>query len=196
MEFADLAREQLPRLYALARQLVGEDAEDLVQECLLKACRAYGELRDAQAAPAWLTRILVNCARDRFRAAVDVSAKPLPDAEDFSLYRVIAAEDPFPYSTLAPGLPAPVRPRGRVGRSARPEITGCPRARPHARCEHQTRRSAARCTARHAAGPVAPRAQAVRETSGPTPGTRPVTRTRAGGNMIRCEDALRAVGYL
>ena len=39
MEFAELAREQLPRLYALARQLVGEDAEDLVQECLLKAYR-------------------------------------------------------------------------------------------------------------------------------------------------------------
>ena len=32
MEFADLAREQLPRRYGLARQLVGEDAEDLVVE--------------------------------------------------------------------------------------------------------------------------------------------------------------------
>jgi len=99
MEFAELAREQLPRLYALARQLVGEDAEDLVQECLLKAYRSHAELRDRQAAPAWLTRILVNCARDRFRSrGRRVREAPLPDVEDFSLYRVIAAEDPFPYS--------------------------------------------------------------------------------------------------
>jgi RNA polymerase sigma-70 factor, ECF subfamily len=99
MEFAELAKQQLPRLYALARQLVGEDAEDLVQECLLKACRAQDDLRDAQAAPAWLTRILVNCARDRFRSRDRRPREaPLPDVEDFSLYRVIAAEDPFPYS--------------------------------------------------------------------------------------------------
>jgi len=99
MEFAELAREQLPRLYGLARQLVGEDAEDLVQECLLKAYRSHAELRDQQAAPAWLTRIMVNCARDRFRSrGRRVREAPLPDVEDFSLYRVIAAEDPFPYS--------------------------------------------------------------------------------------------------
>src|SRR6185295_10276820 len=99
MEFAELAREQLPRLYGLARQLVGEDAEDLVQECLLKAYRSHAELRDRQAAPAWLTRIMVNCARDRFRSrGRRVRESPLPDVEDFSLYRVIAAEDPFPYS--------------------------------------------------------------------------------------------------
>ena len=41
MEFGELARRQLPRLYSLARQLVGEDAEDLVQECLLKAYRGF-----------------------------------------------------------------------------------------------------------------------------------------------------------
>ena len=99
MEFAELAREQLPRLYGLARQLVGEDAEDLVQECLLKAYRSHDELRDRQAAPAWLTKIMVNCARDRFRSrGRRVRESPLPDVEDFSLYRVIAAEDPFPYS--------------------------------------------------------------------------------------------------
>jgi RNA polymerase sigma-70 factor (ECF subfamily) len=70
-----------------------------VQECLLKAYRSHAELRDRQAAPAWLTRIMVNCARDRFRSrGRRVRESPLPDVEDFSLYRVIAAEDPFPYS--------------------------------------------------------------------------------------------------
>lgn len=99
MEFTELARQQLPRLYALARHLVDDEAEDLVQECLLRAYRGFGELRDPQAAPAWLTRILVNCARDRHRARDRRLAEAaLPDLEDFSLYRTIAAEDPFPYS--------------------------------------------------------------------------------------------------
>jgi RNA polymerase sigma-70 factor (ECF subfamily) len=99
MEFVELARQQLPRLHSLARQLVDDDAEDLVQECLLKAYRSFADLRDVQAAPAWLTRILVNCARDRFRLrGRRLRETPLPDIEDFSLYRTIAAEDPFPYS--------------------------------------------------------------------------------------------------
>jgi RNA polymerase sigma-70 factor, ECF subfamily len=99
MDFAELARQELPRLYSLARQLVDDEAEDLVQECLLRAYRGYGELRDVHAAPAWLNRILVNCARDRFRARQRrLPLAPLPEVEDFSLFRTIAAEDPFPYS--------------------------------------------------------------------------------------------------
>lgn len=35
--FRTLAREQLPRLYSIARRLVGVDAEDAVQDCLLNA---------------------------------------------------------------------------------------------------------------------------------------------------------------
>jgi len=49
MEFAELARQELPRLYSLARQLVDDEAEDLVHECLLRAptgatesCATYG----------------------------------------------------------------------------------------------------------------------------------------------------------
>jgi DNA-directed RNA polymerase specialized sigma24 family protein len=40
MEFAELARQEMPRLYALARQLVDDAAEDLVQECLLRPIAA------------------------------------------------------------------------------------------------------------------------------------------------------------
>ncbi|MPZ88370.1 MAG: sigma-70 family RNA polymerase sigma factor [Nitriliruptorales bacterium] len=98
-DFTRVAREQLPRLYSLARHLVDDQAEDLVQECLLKAFRGFGRLRDHQAAPAWLTTILVNCARDRFRTGAHRPQEaPLGDVEDFSLYRQIAVEDPFPYS--------------------------------------------------------------------------------------------------
>jgi RNA polymerase sigma-70 factor (ECF subfamily) len=97
--FRDLAREQLPRLLSIARRLVGDDAEDAVQDCLLKAFQKFHQLHTPAAASAWLTRILVNGCRDRGRAnarrptEIDFEA-----VEEFSLYRKIAYEDPFPYS--------------------------------------------------------------------------------------------------
>jgi RNA polymerase sigma-70 factor (ECF subfamily) len=97
--FRALAAAQLPRLYGLARRLAGDDAEDVVQDCLLKAFRGYGQLGDETAAPAWLTSILVNCCRDRSRARARRPAEVDVDSlDEFSLYRKIADEDPFPYS--------------------------------------------------------------------------------------------------
>ena len=97
--FHALAERELPRLYRLARRLVGDEAEDAVQDALLKGYRAYASLDDEVAAPAWLTAILVNCCRDRGRAkGRRVEETELERADDFSLYRKIAAEDPFPYS--------------------------------------------------------------------------------------------------
>lgn len=97
--FRTLARDQLPRLLLVARRLVGEDAEDAVQECLLKAFQRFAQLHDAAAGPAWLTSILVNCCRDvgraRSRRPVEVDIEAL---ERFSLFRKIAYEDPYPYS--------------------------------------------------------------------------------------------------
>lgn len=97
--FRLLAVDQLPRLYSIARRLVGNDAEDIVQESLLKAFRRFDQLDDESAAPAWMVSILVNCCRDRGRAR---SRQPLEvnidDVEEFSLYRKIAEDDPFPYS--------------------------------------------------------------------------------------------------
>lgn len=97
--FEALARRHLPRLYALARRLVGGYAEDLVQECLLRGYRGYRALRDPVAMEGWLMAILLNCAKDRYRyldARVrEVSVDPV---DRFSLYRTIASEDPLPYS--------------------------------------------------------------------------------------------------
>jgi RNA polymerase sigma-70 factor (ECF subfamily) len=97
--FRTLAREQLPRLLSLARRLVGEDAEDAVQDCLLKAFQRFAQLRDPVAGPAWLTSILVNCCHDIGRAR---SRRPeeidFDNVERFSLFRQIAYEDPYPYS--------------------------------------------------------------------------------------------------
>jgi RNA polymerase sigma-70 factor, ECF subfamily len=98
-EFRTLAADQLPRLYSLARRLVGDEAEDAVQDCLLKAFRAVDRLNSMAAGRAWLTSILVNTCRDRLRARMrrpqEVSFDEL---EEFSLYRKVADEDPFPYS--------------------------------------------------------------------------------------------------
>jgi RNA polymerase sigma-70 factor (ECF subfamily) len=97
--FRALAREQLPRLYSLARRLIGADAEDAVQDCLLKAFQRYDQLHAAAAGPAWLTSILVNCCRDRSRArARRPDEVDFDEVEEFSLFRTIAYEDPFPYS--------------------------------------------------------------------------------------------------
>jgi RNA polymerase sigma-70 factor (ECF subfamily) len=98
-QFRALAQAQLPRLYSIARKLVGDEAEDAVQDCLLKAFRSFERLHEPAAGPAWLARILVNCCRDRCRAqARRPDQVELSDVEEFSLYRRIADEDPFPYS--------------------------------------------------------------------------------------------------
>jgi RNA polymerase sigma-70 factor (ECF subfamily) len=100
--FTVLASQQLGRLYAIARPLVDDQAEDAVQDCLLKAFRSYDQLADPARASAWLTAILVNCCRDRARARVrhpdPIDVDALEQLEEFSLFRRIADEDPFPYS--------------------------------------------------------------------------------------------------
>lgn len=97
--FRLLAEEQLPRLYSIARRLVGDEAEDAVQDALLKAYRAFDQLEHVAAGPAWFASIVVNVCRDRgrarARAPVEVS---IESVGEFSLYRKIADEDPFPYS--------------------------------------------------------------------------------------------------
>lgn len=97
--FRVLAEGQLPRLYSIARRLVGDDAEDAVQDALLKAYRGFDRLEHYAAGPAWLTSILVNVCRDRGRARARAPQEVSIDAvQEFSLFRKIADEDPFPYS--------------------------------------------------------------------------------------------------
>jgi len=97
--FQQVAREQLPWLYALARKLTADSAEDVVQECLVKAYRNFDDLREIEAAPGWFRTILMNCVRDRYRRDTSGPEEaPLDDVSDYSLYRKIAEEDPWPYS--------------------------------------------------------------------------------------------------
>lgn len=97
--FQELVRSELPALYSLARRLVRDGAEDLVQEALLQGYRAYGSLKDDAAGGRWLKAILVNVFRDQLRKrARSVDELATGDLEDFSLYRTLIDQDPFPYS--------------------------------------------------------------------------------------------------
>jgi RNA polymerase sigma-70 factor, ECF subfamily len=97
--FQDLAHSELPRLYSLARRLGDPDPEDLVQDCLLRAYRSFDTLHDKEAGGSWLRTILVNVFRDRLRRKARTPREvAMDDVEEFSLYRCIAEEDPFPYS--------------------------------------------------------------------------------------------------
>ena len=103
--FADVARDHLDRLYGFCVHLMNDpsDADDLVQETLLRAMRAYADLRDPSRAKGWLFAIATNASRDLFRArgrqVATVSFEALDaDGDEFSLFQTLAIEDPFPYS--------------------------------------------------------------------------------------------------
>lgn len=97
--FQQLVVAELPGLYSLARRLVRDRAEDLVQESLLQAFRAFGTLKEDAAGSRWLKTIMVNTFRDQLRKrARTVEERPAGDLNDFSLYRTLVDEDPFPYS--------------------------------------------------------------------------------------------------
>ena len=97
--FQELVGRELPGLYSLARRLVRDGAEDLVQDALLQGYRAFGNLKEEAAGGRWLKTILVNVFRDQLRRrARSVEELAVGDLEDFSLYRTLIDEDPIPYS--------------------------------------------------------------------------------------------------
>lgn len=97
--FQRLAAAELPALYSLARRLVRDGAEDLVQEALMRAYRSFGSLKEDDAAAGWLKSILVNAFRDDLRKrARSVEELMVEEVEDFSLYRTLVEVDPLPYS--------------------------------------------------------------------------------------------------
>ena len=68
-EFATLVRAARPQVVAVASRLVGPDeAEDVVQEALLRAYLGLSSLRDRSRFSAWLCGIAVNVAKMRLRA--------------------------------------------------------------------------------------------------------------------------------
>jgi RNA polymerase sigma-70 factor (ECF subfamily) len=97
--FQRLATAELPGLYSLARRLVRDGAEDLVQETMLLGYRSFATLKEDAAGGRWLKTILLNVFRDQLRKqARSVEELPMEDIEGFSLYRTLVDEDPLPYS--------------------------------------------------------------------------------------------------
>jgi RNA polymerase sigma-70 factor (ECF subfamily) len=79
--FAQLIEAHGDELLAHARRMAGPDAaEDVVQDALLRALRAYPRLRHADHLRAWLYRITTNAAMDRHRRARRETPHPDPAA--------------------------------------------------------------------------------------------------------------------
>ena len=82
--FQRLARDELDRSYRLAGLILGDagEAEDAVQDALLRAWRSVASLRDADGFGAWFDRILVNGCRDRLRRRRTIQFVPLDPTLD------------------------------------------------------------------------------------------------------------------
>lgn len=88
--FSDLAAAHWRRLLALARSIVADlEAEDMVQDGLIKAWKKIRTLQNPEAFGSWLTRIIANTAiararRRRFFETIDgiAVAVPGPSVDD------------------------------------------------------------------------------------------------------------------
>jgi RNA polymerase sigma-70 factor (ECF subfamily) len=98
--FDALVRPHLDYLYSLGMKLTGEhtDAEDLVQDTLLRAYRGVDRLREPERSRFWLTKILYSAWHDRHRREGEHDHDVSLDDERFSLFDTLVEEDPFPYS--------------------------------------------------------------------------------------------------
>ena len=94
--FQRLARDELDRSYRLAGLILGDasEAEDAVQDALLRAWRSVASLRDADGFGAWFDRILVNGCRDRLRRRRTIHFVPMDPTVD-------PAGEPDPFRALA-----------------------------------------------------------------------------------------------
>lgn len=67
--FERLVRSHFPGVYTLLFRMIGnhEDAEDLAQDCFIKAQGALAHYRQEARFSTWLFRIVVHLSRDHFR---------------------------------------------------------------------------------------------------------------------------------
>lgn len=89
--FDERFAESRPRLVAICRGLVGDDAEDIVRDTYLRARSRFGQIREPASLEAWLTAVAVRewYARHRRRRR---------------LGEILAAVRPSPAPASDPGL--------------------------------------------------------------------------------------------
>jgi RNA polymerase sigma-70 factor (ECF subfamily) len=88
--FADQAMEFMPSLYSAALRMTRNpsDAEDLVQETMLKAYRAFGSFQQGTNLKAWLYKILTNTFINAYRSKKRRPEQTeIEEVEDLYLYR-------------------------------------------------------------------------------------------------------------
>ena len=83
-EFESLVREHLPDALRLATRLTtsADDAEDIVQNAMLRASKSWKSFRGDASFKTWLHRIVVNVHRDHFAARRRHGYLPLDDLDD------------------------------------------------------------------------------------------------------------------
>jgi RNA polymerase sigma-70 factor, ECF subfamily len=92
-------------LLAHARRLAGDHAEDVLQDAILRALRAYPRLRHAEHLRAWLYRVTTTTAIDAHRArrrevpVEEIEAPAVHDSYDDGGFETLIA--PLPEGTRA-----------------------------------------------------------------------------------------------
>lgn len=84
--FRALYRRHTPALYAFACRLMGgesSEVEDIIQDAWLRAVRGLGEFGWRSSLRTWLSSIVLNCCRERWRESPEVTgvAADAPAAE-------------------------------------------------------------------------------------------------------------------
>jgi RNA polymerase sigma-70 factor, ECF subfamily len=90
-DYVRAARAEVNDAYRLAGYLLGDatEAQDAVQDALVKAWRSWPNLRDPQSFGPWFERIVVNVCRDRMRRHRTLRMVELDAAGD------VESGDPF-----------------------------------------------------------------------------------------------------
>ena len=102
--FWRLVEQHSDELIGHARRLVGDDAEDVVQDALLKALGAYPRLRHGDHLRAWLYRITTTTAFDHHnKRKRETPTDPLPATASEDVYEEGA------FGELIAGLPRGAR---------------------------------------------------------------------------------------
>jgi RNA polymerase sigma-70 factor (ECF subfamily) len=102
--FWSLVEAHGAELHAHARRIAGDDADDVVQDALLRALRAYPAVRHADHLRAWLYRVTTNAAIDQLRRR----RRELPTAAPPEI-PVAPEHDDGAFDALLGDLPEPAR---------------------------------------------------------------------------------------
>lgn len=81
--FAALIDDHYEQMFRFACKFCGnrQDAEDVTQQACIKLARALGQFRFESAFSSWLYRLVINCARDWYKAQKNTLNITAPELE-------------------------------------------------------------------------------------------------------------------